>query len=84
MATVTESHTLNRAPRAFCWTPARIAAVATVFATPFVLLMIKLHAEAAQAVFAPEPRNVFIRFVVVGLFAALMTTWCIGWMKQRR
>ncbi|MDB5984975.1 MAG: hypothetical protein JWR16_28, partial [Nevskia sp.] len=74
----------SSARRPFRWTVSRLSIAGSVFAAPFVLLLIKLHAEFASGVSPGGANSVLIRFAVVGLFACLMTRWCITWMKRRR
>jgi len=68
----------------FRWTLSRLLIAVSVFFAPFVLLLIKLHAEFVGGASPGGANSVLIRFAVVGLFACLMTRWCITWMKRRR
>jgi hypothetical protein len=74
-----------RPPRraAFHWTARRLFLAGAVFLAPYALLALKLQFEASHGDPAPNGSGVLIRFAVVGLFACLMTKWCVDWMKRR-
>jgi hypothetical protein len=67
---------------AFQWTARRLLLAGAVFITPYALLALKLQFEDSHGG-GPEGGGVLIRFAVVGLFACLMTKWCVDWMKRR-
>jgi hypothetical protein len=71
----------RRAP--FQWTARRLLVAGAVFLAPYALLALKLQLEASHGAAGPNGSGVLIRFAVVGLFACLMTKWCVDWMKRR-
>lgn len=66
------------------WSLSRLLTTAAVFATPFALLLIKLHAESIDGSVPAGADALPIRFSVVGLFAVLMARWYITWIQRQR
>ena len=67
----------------FQWNARRLLLAGAVFLAPYVLLALKLQFEAIHGGGGPNGSGILIRFAVVGLFACLMTKWCVDWMKRR-
>jgi len=55
-----------------------------LFAAPFALLCFKLHAEMREGTLPLDGSAVLMRFIVVGLFALLLSRWCMHWMTGGR
>ena len=83
MRVVTVS-TNQPAPRAFRWSPAKVLLIACVYAVPLALLCLRLHAEMREGTLPLDGSAVLMRFIVVGLFALLLSRWCLQWMKGGR
>ena len=73
--------TTRRPP--FRWTAGRLLLAAAVFLTPNLLLILKLQYESSHGGLTTSGSGVLIRFAVVGLFACLLTKWCVDWIKRR-
>jgi len=72
------------AARGFRWSPLKVLLIACAYAAPFALLCLKLHAEMQQGTLSLDSGAVLMRFIVVGLFALLLSRWCMHWMKGGR
>ncbi len=83
MRVVTVS-TDSPAPRGFRWSPAKVLLIVGAYAAPFALLCFKLHAEMREGTLPLDGSAVLMRFIVVGLFALLLSRWCMHWMKGGR
>ena len=72
------------AHRGFHWSPAKVLLIAGVYAVPLALLCLRLHAEMQEGTLPLDGSAVLMRFIVVGLFALLLSRWCLQWMKGGR
>ena len=74
----------RRQAQGFRWSPAKLLLIACAYALPFGLLCLRLHGEMQDGTLPLDGSAVLIRFVVVGLFALLLSRWCMHWMKGGR
>lgn len=58
--------------------------VACAYVVPLALLCLRLWREMQDGSLPLDGSAVLVRFIVVGLFAALFSRWCMHWMRRER